>query len=402
MFEAAANGAGGGGDFLGAETQLVGAAPFATQSRSGGGPRGRGGVERENEFGVMLSVLARERARGAEVARMVAAKLLQTLVKHRDDDFAAHRRDAAGGGFEAARTGENRDELEGQCASGGFGADEGGELGGIGGGPAVGRRWKRSGGGRPGCEVVADLLFEGGGGEVANGEEDGVVGTIPGFVKRAQGGGVGAGDHGFVADGISPRAEVGRVDEVFASQGGAGVPVIAGATLACDDAPFAFERVGIEGLFAGEFAQCGKCLVETFAGRIEGSVDLIDGVSGKRERGGVGAERDPVTLQRIDNAVTRKTTRAGEGHVFDEVRVAAFAFLLVERTGEDDQAKGDVVARLGVGEDDVAEAVGEGAKAGVRMRRKIAGFVRPGGRAKRCERKQSEDDKPAAEEDHRE
>lgn len=191
------------------------------------------------------------------------------------------------------------------------------------------------------------------------------------------------------------------MDEVLARQGRAGLPMIAGATLAFDDAAFALEGVGLKDLFADEFAQRRKCFVETLAGRIEGNVYLIYGVSGKRERGGVGAERDAVTLQRIDNRVTGKTTRAGEGHVLDEVGETAFVFLLVKRAGENDQTEGDVIARLGVGEDDVAETVGKGAETRVRVRRKIAGFVRPGGGAQRCERKQSEDNKPAAEEDHR-
>lgn len=124
VFEATANGAGRGGDLLGAETELVGAAPFATESRSGGGPRGRSGVERENEFRVMLTLFARERAGGAEVARVIAAKLLQPLVKHRDDDFAAHGGDAGGGGFNAIGARQNRNEFEGKRAGGGFGADE--------------------------------------------------------------------------------------------------------------------------------------------------------------------------------------------------------------------------------------------------------------------------------------
>lgn len=402
MFETPADRAGGGGDFLGAETEFVGAAPFAGEGGCGVGPRGRGGIDREDELGVMLAVFAGERAGGAEVARVLAAELLKPLVQHRDDDFATHRGGAGGGGFDALRTGKDRDEFERQRAGGGFGVNEGGELVGIGGGAAIRRRRKRRGRSGPGGEVRANAFFEGVGGKIADREEEGVVGAIPGFVERTEGGGIGGGDRGLVADRIAPRAKMRRMDEVFAREGDARLPVIAGATFAFDDAAFAFEGGGIEGLLAGELAEGGKGFVEAFAGGVEGSVDLVDGVSRKREGGGVGPEGDAVTLQRIDNRVTRETTRAGEGHVFDEVREATLVVLFVERAGEDDEAEGHVIARLGVGEHDVAEAVREGAEAGVRVRREIARLVRPCGADERHERKQSEDEKPAAEEDHRE
>lgn len=249
--------------------------------------------------------------------------------------------------------------------------------------------------------MSADSLFERVGRKIADGEEDRVVGAIPSVVERAQGIRVCGGNHGFIADRIATRAKVRRVDEVLAGEGNASLPVIAGATLAFDDAAFAFERGEVEGLLAGEFAQRGKRLVEAFAAAGERDIDLIDGMRGKRERGGVGPEGDPMTLQRIDHRVTRKATRAGESHVFDEMREAALVFLLVQRTGEDDQPEGDMVARFGVGEDDKTKTVGKSAEAGVGVRRQVARFMRPRGGPERCKRKQSEDDKPAAEVDHR-
>lgn len=57
--------------------------------------------------------------------------------------------------------------------------------------------------------MSADFFFERVGREIADGEEDGVVGTIPRFVERAERGGVGRRDHRFIADRISPRAEGG-------------------------------------------------------------------------------------------------------------------------------------------------------------------------------------------------
>lgn len=124
VFETSTNRASGGGDFFGAETEFVGAAPFAAERGGGGGPDGRGRVEREDEFGVMLAVLAGERAGGAEVARMFAAELLEPIVKHRDDDFATHRGGAGGDGLNAVGARENGDEFERERAGGGLGENE--------------------------------------------------------------------------------------------------------------------------------------------------------------------------------------------------------------------------------------------------------------------------------------
>gem|GEM_PF-6931713 len=357
--------------------------------------------EREDEFGMVLAVVPREGVGAAELARVIAAELLKTLVKHRHDGLALEGGEAVGERFGAAGTGEDGDEFEGEGARGGFGVDERGDFGGVGGETASGWRRERGGGGGPGGKVFADGALEFVGREIADGEDDGVVGAIPGFVEGAEIGGVGGGDDGFVADGIAGRVEVVGMDETFAGGRDAGLPVVARAALALDDAAFAVERGGVEGLFAGEFAEDDEGLVEACAGGIERDVDLVDGVRGKRERGGVGAEGDAVPLQGVDERVTGKTARAGEAHVFDEVGEAELVFVFVQRAGEDEEAEGDVVARLGVGEDEKPEAVGERAEAGVGVRREVAGLVRPRGGAEGDEREQNECGQAAAEVDHR-
>jgi hypothetical protein len=59
---------------------------------------------------------------------------------------------------------------------------------------------------------------------------------------------------------------------------------------------------------------------------------------------------------------------AVEGHVLEKMGQAALVIALFQRSGENQEPKRGPVARFGVGQYDVAQAVGQGAKAGRRIR----------------------------------
>ncbi len=80
----------------------------------------------------------------------------------------------------------------------------------------------------------------------------------------------------------------------------------------------------------------------------------------------------------------RKVRRAAERHVLDEVGGAPLALLLVEAPGVDSKPDGQAAAGRGIGQDDVAQAVGQDAPDDGRIGDDHVGVGQGGG--SRCNR----------------
>ena len=70
---------------------------------------------------------------------------------------------------------------------------------------------------------------------------------------------------------------------------------------------------------------------------------------------GVRAERQPGTLQEVDQLAGRPVGRALERHVLQEVREAALVVVLHQRAGLDQQAQADAARWRGIRQDGVAQ-----------------------------------------------
>ena len=228
-----------------------------------------------------------------------------------------------------------------------------------------------------GGEGFRDALFHGGDLDVTGDDEGHFTRNIVALVKVDEALADGVFDDFFDADGEAMGDERVRYEELELLFHEAGLHGVAGVFLGKNDAAFGIDFFGLEESSVGEVAHHGEGEIEGGFGEV-GEVEHVDGLVERGVGVGVGPEGDAEALHLRDQLFgVGEVARAIENHVLQEVGHAALVVGFHEGAGVDVETERNALGRFGVGNDDVAEAVFEGAEGGALVGGNVTGFVGP-------------------------
>ena len=230
---------------------------------------------------------------------------------------------------------------------------------------------------------IAEMGFyqfgdEGGVREVADGDEAGALGGVPLGVEVDEALAGHLLDGVFDADGEAVGEDGFGEGELVAFDHGAVVDGVAGEFLAEDDAAFFVDFFGIE-------VHAVEVVAEEFHGVDEeglldfGEFEFVDGFLEGGVGVGVGTEGHAEALEVLDHLAGGEVAGAVEGHVFEEVGHALLVVFFHEGADVHVEAEGGAARGFLVFEDDVADAVFEGAELGGGVGFEVGGVLGPGG-----------------------